>query len=123
MVATSTTSDIYDLHDVENPQKVVVVEVFLNSCNIVLPISLLYCGVFFCFSKMFLKMLQTATASGKVKRICPGCGGELPVAKKDPAKENPLCKHCVKVGSLPAQGLFFRACKSDWFSLLSFSSR
>ena len=32
-----------------------------------------------------------------MKRVCPGCGVQLPAAKKESAKENPLCKHCVKV--------------------------
>lgn len=45
-------------------------------------------------------LVQGTAASAKAKRICPGCGVQLPAVKKESAKDNPLCKHCVKVRKL-----------------------
>lgn len=42
-------------------------------------------------------LVQGTAGSAKAKRVCPGCGVQLPVGKKDAAKDNLLCKHCVKV--------------------------
>lgn len=42
-------------------------------------------------------IVQATAGSGKAKRVCPGCGVQLSVGKKESAKETPLCKHCVKV--------------------------
>jgi hypothetical protein len=41
--------------------------------------------------------MKATSASSKSRRTCPGCLAELPVQKKESAKDNLLCKHCVKV--------------------------
>lgn len=64
----------------------------------------------------FEKSMQSApvkatAGSGKAKRVCPGCGVQLSVGKKESAKETPLCKHCVK---LYKSKQYCGACKKVW---------
>lgn len=56
---------------------------------------ILPCGL---IAYIFGQMWQATPSgsSGKSKRICPGCGAEQHLGKKD-SKDSALCKHCVKV--------------------------
>ncbi|KAG0580286.1 hypothetical protein KC19_4G162700 [Ceratodon purpureus] len=54
---------------------------------------------------------KVTAGSAKAKRVCPGCGVQLPAAKKESAKESPLCKHCVK---LYKSKQYCGACKRVW---------
>ncbi|XP_024371761.1 histone-lysine N-methyltransferase ATX5 [Physcomitrium patens] len=55
--------------------------------------------------------VKATTESGKEKRVCLGCGIQLPVSRKESAKDNPLCKHCVK---LYKSKQYCGACKKVW---------
>ncbi|CAM6047354.1 unnamed protein product [Sphagnum compactum] len=54
---------------------------------------------------------SATSASSKSRRTCPGCLAELPVQKKESAKDNLLCKHCVK---LYKSKQYCGVCKRVW---------
>ncbi|KAH9557627.1 hypothetical protein CY35_07G094200 [Sphagnum magellanicum] len=55
--------------------------------------------------------MKATSASSKLKRTCIGCLAELPAQKKESAKDNLLCKHCVK---LYKSKQYCGACKRVW---------